>query len=135
VLKLLCLLGVAGFSAVQYQNHREAVRNSLKIENASSVAIEDGGNLSLFLVRFTHHGTPGALLWKSAPGEIELVAGPGNSLQSLSGHKLRYDTLGRTNYVTSDYIVVALPEAVAWTCRSAHGKRREPGPAREECWS
>ena len=120
VLKLCCLLGLIGFSVVQYQNHREAIRDSLKIENASSVAIEDGGNLNLFLVKFTHQGTPGVLLWKSAPGEIELVAGPENSLQSLSGHKLRYDTLGRTNDVTSDYTVVALPEDQVQSSTSPH---------------
>lgn len=108
-LKLVCLLGLIGFSVVQYQNHREAVRNSLKIENASSVAIEDGGNLNLFLVSFTHKGTSGVLLWKSEPG-IELGAGPENSLQSLSGHKLRYDTLEKINYVNSDYMVVGLPD-------------------------
>jgi hypothetical protein len=58
-------------------------------------------------------------LWKSEPG-IELVVGPENSLQSLSGHKLRYDTLGRTNYVTSDYTVVALPEDQIQSSTSPH---------------
>lgn len=119
-LKLCSLLGLIGLSAVQYQNHHNSIRNSLKIENASSVAIEDGGNLNLFLVRFTHQGTPGVLLWKSAPGEIELVAGPGNSLQSLSGHKLRFETLAKINYVTSDYTVVALPDDQVPSSTSPH---------------
>lgn len=108
-LKLVCLVGLIGFSVVQYQNHREPLRNSLKIENASSVDIEDGGNLNLFLVRFTHQGNSGVLLWKSEPG-IELVAGPENSLHSLSGHKLRFETLAKTNYVNSDYTVVSIPD-------------------------
>jgi len=49
------------------------------------------------------------LLWKSGPG-IELVAGPQNSLRSLSGHKLRYETLAKTNYVNNDYTIVSLPD-------------------------
>ncbi len=109
VLKVLCLLGLAAFGYVQYQNHRKTIEESLKIEQASSMAIKDGGNLNLCLVRFTHYGNSGVLLWKSEPG-IELVAGPESSLQSLSGHKLRYDALAKTNYVNSDYTVVGIPD-------------------------
>ena len=119
VLKLLGLLGLVGFSVVQYQNHRQTVQNSIKIENARSLAIDDGSNLNLFLVRFTHQGTPGVLLWKSGPG-IELIAGPENSLQSPSGHKLRFETLAKTNYVNSDYTIVGLPDDQILHSTSSH---------------
>jgi hypothetical protein len=119
VLKVLCFLGLVGFGAVRYQNYREGIQNSLKIENASSLAIDDGSNLNLFLVRFTHQGTAGVLLWKAAPG-MELVAGPENSLQSLSGRKLRYETLAKNNYVTSDYTVLALPDEQIPSSTSPH---------------
>ena len=108
---------------MQYQNHRQAIQNSLKIVNASSLAIDDGSNLNLFLVRFTHQGTPGVLLWKSGPG-IELVAGPENSLQSLSGHKLRYDTLTKTNYVNSDFTIVSIPDDQIQHSTSSHEYNR-----------
>ena len=123
ILKLLCLLGIVGFSIVHYQNRNQEIQDSLKIENASSVAIDDGSNLSLFLVRFTHQGTPGVLLWKSGPG-IELVAGPQNSLQSLSGHKLRYDTLAKTNYVNSDFTIVSIPDDQIQQSASPHEYNR-----------
>ena len=108
---------------MQYQNQSEAIQNSLKIENASSLAIDDGSNLNLFLVRFTHQGTPGVLLWKSGPG-IELVAGPENSLQSLSGHKLRYDTLAETNYVNTDFTIVSIPDDQIQHSTSSHEYNR-----------
>ena len=123
VLKLLGLLGLVGFSVVQYQNYQQTIQNSIKIENASSLAIDDGSNLNLFLVRFTHQGTPGVLLWKSGPG-IELVAGPENSLQSLSGHKLRYDTLTKTNYVNSDFTIVSIPDDQIQHSTSSHEYNR-----------
>ena len=85
--------------------------------------IEDGGNLELFLVRFRHQGRTGVLLWKSAPG-IELIAGQGNSLQSLSGHKLRYETLTQTNYVNSDFTVTSLPDNQIPYSTSAHDYNR-----------
>ncbi|MEO5913775.1 MAG: serine/threonine-protein kinase [Luteolibacter sp.] len=109
VLKVLGLLGLVAFGYVQYQNRRQTIRESLKIEQASSMSIKDGGNVTLSLVRFTYHGNAGVLLWKSEPG-IELVAGPENSLQSLSGHKLRYGALTKTNYVNSDFTVASLPD-------------------------
>jgi hypothetical protein len=63
------------------------------------------------------------LLWKSGP-EIELVAGPENSLQSLSGHKLRYDTLAKTNYVNSDFTVVSLSDDQIPYSTSSHEYNR-----------
>jgi hypothetical protein len=116
-------LGIVGFSVVQYHNQSEAIQNSLKIENASSLAIDDGSNLNLFLVRFTHQGTPGVLLWKSGPG-IEMVAGPENSLQSLSGKKLRFETLAKTNYVNSEYTIVGLPDGQIPSSTSPHEYNR-----------
>jgi hypothetical protein len=123
VLKVLCFLGLVGFGAVKYQNYREGIQNSLKIENASSLAIDDGSNLNLFLVRFTHQGTPGVLLWKSEPG-IEMIAGPESSLQSLSGKKLRFDTLAKTNYVNSDYTIIGLPDGQIPSSTSPHEYNR-----------
>jgi serine/threonine protein kinase len=107
MLTVLCVLGLVAFGYMQYRN--QALKNSLKIEKASTMSIKDGGNLKLFLVRFTHHGHAGVLLWKSEPG-VELIVGPENSLQSLSGQKLRYETLTQTNYVNSDYTVVSIPD-------------------------
>jgi len=98
-------------------------RDPLKIEKATSMTIEDGGNLELFLVRFTYQGKAGVLLWKSEPG-IEVIAGRESSLQSLSGHKLRYETLSKTNYVNSDFTVVSIPDDQIPYSTSSHDYNR-----------
>lgn len=41
----------------------------IKIEKATSMAIQNAGNLELVLVRFTWQGNQGVLLWKSEPGD------------------------------------------------------------------
>jgi len=123
IFKVLCALGLATFGYIQYQKNRQPGRGPLTIENASSMTIKDGSNQELSLVRFTYQGSPGVLLWKSEPG-IELIAGRESSLQSLSGHKLRYDTLTKTNYVNSDFTVVSLPDGQIPYSASPHDYNR-----------
>jgi len=79
--------------------------------------------MNLYLVRFTHEVKAGVLLWKSEPG-VELITGRENSLQSLSGHKLRYETLAKTNYVNSDFTVVSIPDDQIPYSASSHAYNR-----------
>ena len=80
---------------------------TIKVEKATSIAIQDTGNLELVLVRFTWQGNNGVLMWKSEPG-VQLRTSEDSTLESISGHKLHFDALTKVNFVNSDYTVASI---------------------------
>jgi hypothetical protein len=86
----------------------------IKIEKASSMAIQNAGNLELVFVKFSWHGNQAVLMWKAEPG-VQLLTNEDNTLKSLSGHKLQFDTLTKVNYVNSDFTVGSIETKIPYS--------------------